>query len=137
MATSYNKVILVGNLTKDPELRYTPNGTAVATFGLATNRRYKQGEEWKEETCFIDIVVFGRQAESASEYLSKGRAALIDGRLKLNKWESEDGQTRSKHEVIANTVQFLPSGRGPGEGGNSTPDGGADGSAAGGSETPF
>lgn len=108
----FNKVILLGRLTRDPELRYTAGGTAVTTLGLAVNRRYKQGEEWKEETCFVDIAVFGRQAETCSEYLSKGRLALIDGRLNFRKWETEDGQARSKLEVVASNVQFMPQGGG-------------------------
>ena len=108
---SFNKVILLGNLTRDPELRYTPNGTPVATFGMATNRRSGQGNDRKEEVCFVDIVVFGREAETASEYLSKGRQALIEGRLQWRSWEGQDGQKRSKHEVIAERIQFMPRGR--------------------------
>lgn len=109
-----NRVFLMGNLTRDPELRYTPSGTPVASFGLAVNRRYKQGEEWKEEVCFVDIVVFGAQAKNCGEYLSKGRLALVEGRLQWRSWETNEGQKRSKHEVVALNVQFLPSGR-PGE----------------------
>jgi single-strand DNA-binding protein len=112
---NYNKVILMGNLTRDPELRYAASGTAIASFGLAVNRRYKQDDDWKEETCFVDIAVFGRQAENCSEYLSKGSPVLIDGRLNYRKWETEDGQTRSKLDVVANIVQFLPSNRGGGK----------------------
>jgi single-strand DNA-binding protein len=108
---SFNKVILLGNLTRDPELRYTPNGTPVATFGMATNRRSGQGDERREEVCFVDIVVFGREAETASEFLSKGRAALIEGRLQWRSWEGQDGQKRSKHEVGAERIQFMPRGR--------------------------
>jgi len=105
---SFNKVILMGNLTKDPEVRYTPSGTPVTSFSLATNRKYKQGEEVKEEVCFIDIVVFGKQAESCGKYLNKGNGVVIDGRLSQRRWESEDGQKRNKHEVIAESVRFLP-----------------------------
>ncbi len=105
---SLNKVILLGNLTRDPELRYTPNGTAVSTFGMAMNRRYRQGDEWKEEVCFVDVVTYGRQAETAGEYLSKGSMALVEGRLQWRSWESETGQKRSKHEVVAINVQFMP-----------------------------
>ena len=105
---SYNKVILIGNLTKDPEIRYTPCGTAVASFRMAVNRRYKQGEEFKEEVCYIDIVVFGKQAESCGQYLNKGSGVIVEGRLQERRWESEDGQKRSKHEVAAQTVRFLP-----------------------------
>lgn len=105
---SLNAVILLGNLTRDPELRSTPNGTSVASFGLAVNRRYRQGDEQREEVCFVDIVCFGRQAETASEYLSKGNLVMIEGRLQWRSWETPDGQKRSKHEVIANHIQFMP-----------------------------
>lgn len=119
---SFNKVILLGNLTRDPELRYTPNGTPVASFGLAVNtpRPAQSGteraglgspNERRDDVCFVEIVAFGRQAETASEYLRKGRAALIEGRLQWRSWEGQDGQKRSKHEVIANRMQFLPRGR--------------------------
>ncbi|MEK6545348.1 MAG: single-stranded DNA-binding protein [Nitrospinota bacterium] len=107
---SLNKVFLMGNLTRDPELRYTPSGSAVASFGLAVNRKYKQGEEIKDETCFIDITVWGKQAENCAEYLSKGRGILVEGRLSYRTWETEEGQKRSKIEVVANNVQFLPRG---------------------------
>lgn len=113
---SLNKVMLLGNLTRDPELRYAPNGTPVATFGMAINRRYRQGEEWREEVCYIDIVTFGRQAETVGEYLSKGNLAMIEGRLQWRSWETEDGQKRSKHEVVANHVQFMPRMQGDGGG---------------------
>ena len=114
----FNKVILVGNLTRNPELRYTPSGTPVASFGLATSRRFKQGEELKEEVCFVDIVVFGKQAEHCGQYLSKGNGVIVDGRLQQRRWETEDGQKRSKHEVSAFRVQFMPKGgRSPGSGG--------------------
>lgn len=104
----FNKVVLMGNLTRDPELRYTPSGTPVANFGLAVSRRFKQGDELKEEVCFVDIVVFGKQAEHCGQYLSKGNGVLVDGRLQQRRWESEDGQKRSKHEVVAQAVTFLP-----------------------------
>ena len=104
----FNKVILVGNLTKNPELRYTPSGTPVTSFGLAVNRRYRQAEELKEEVCYIDIVVFGKQAEHCGQYLSKGNGVIVDGRLQQRRWETDDGQKRSKHEVVAQTVTFLP-----------------------------
>lgn len=102
----YNKVILIGNLTKDPELRYTPQGTPVASFRLAVNYRYKQSDDMKQETTFIDIVVFGRQAESCSKYLNKGSSVLVEGRLQERRWESE-GQQRSKFEIVAQSVRFL------------------------------
>lgn len=102
----FNKVILIGNLTKDPELRYTPQGTPVATLRLAVTSRFKSSDEMKEETLFIDVVVWGKQAESASQYLSKGRPVLVEGRLQERRWET-DGQQRSKMEVVAQTVRFL------------------------------
>ncbi len=105
--TSFNKVILIGNLTKDPEIRYTPSGTAVANFGLAVNHRFKQGDEMRDEVCFIDIVVFGKQAENCGQYLSKGQGVIVDGRLQQRRWESEDGQKRSRHEVVAQAVRFM------------------------------
>lgn len=106
--TSFNRVILMGNLTRDPEIRYMPNGTAVAALGLAVNRRYRQGEEMKEEVGFFDIVVFGKQAENCGQYLTKGRGVLVEGRLQQRRWETEDGQKRSKIEVVALNVQFMP-----------------------------
>jgi len=103
-----NRVILLGNLTRDPEVRYTPSGTPVARLGLAVNNRVKQGDEWKDDPCFIDVVVFGKQAESCGEYLNKGRPVLVEGRLQYRTWESPEGQKRSKHEVLAERVQFMP-----------------------------
>jgi single-strand DNA-binding protein len=103
----YSKVILIGRLTKDPELRYTPKGTPVASFSLAVNYRYKQSDEMKEETTFIDIVVFGKLAEFSGQYLNKGTAVIVDGRLQQRRWES-DGQQKSKIEVVAQSVNFLP-----------------------------
>ena len=102
-----NKVFLLGNLTRDPELRYTANGSAVAGFGIAVNRKFKQDNEWKDEVCFIDITVWGKQAENCSEYLHKGSSAHIEGRLSFRSWETEQGQKRSKLEVVATNVQFL------------------------------
>ncbi len=106
--TSFNKVILLGNLTRDPEVRYTPNGIAVASFAIAVNRKYKQGDETKEEVSYIDIVVFGKQAESCGQYISKGDSVLIDGRLQQRRWETEEGQKRNKIEVVAQSVNFMP-----------------------------
>ncbi len=102
----YNKIILIGNLTKDPELRYTPQGTAVTSFRIAVNTKFKQNEELRQDTLFIDVVVFGKQAESCGEYLNKGQSALVEGRLRERRWES-DGQQKSKFEIIAQTVRFL------------------------------
>jgi len=108
---SVNRVILAGRLTRDPETRFTPAGTAVTGFSLAVNRRYKLNNEVKEEVSFFDIVVFGKQGENCAEYLSKGRPVLVEGRLKQRSWES-DGVKRSKVEVVADNVQFLGSPRG-------------------------
>jgi single-strand DNA-binding protein len=83
----FNRVILIGNLTKDPEVRYTPGGTPVATVHIAVNSKFKSGDDWKEETLFIDAVVFGKQAESCGQYLSKGRSVLVEGRLRERRWE--------------------------------------------------
>lgn len=113
---SFNKVLLMGNLTRDPELRFTSSGSALAKFGLAVSRKYKAGEEWKEEVCFVDITVWGKQAENCAEYLSKGRPVFIDGRLQFSSWETDDGQKRSKLEVVANMVQFLGQGGGDKQG---------------------
>jgi len=117
-----NVVVLLGRLTRDPELRYTPGGTAVTTLGLAVNNSVKQGDEWKDEPCFVDVSVFGRQAETSSEYLSKGSQVLIEGRLTWRKWE-KDGQTRSKLDVKANTVKFVGPGKGAGKGGPAAAEG--------------
>jgi single-strand DNA-binding protein len=105
----YNKVILIGNLTRDVELKYTPSGTAVAKFGLATNRTYKDTvtKENKQEVMFIDITMFGRSAETANQWLNKGKKVLIEGRLVLDTWVGQDGQKRSKHSVIAEKMQFM------------------------------
>jgi len=114
---SYNKVLLMGNLTRDPEVRYTPKGTAVATLGLAVNEYYTTATgEQKEETIFVDIDVWGRQAETAGQYLAKGRPVFVEGRLKLDSWEDkESGQKRSKLMVVALRIQFLGAPRGGAE----------------------
>lgn len=104
---SFNKVILMGRLTRDPELRYTPGGNAVCSLGLAVSRKYRVEGEMKEETCFVDITVWGKQAEHCSEYLSKGRSVLVEGRLNFRTWET-GGQKRSKLDVVASSVQFMP-----------------------------
>ena len=135
--SNFNKVILLGRLTRDPELRYTPSGTAVAKIGLAVTNRFKQGEEWKEEPCFVDIAVFGRQAENCNEYLGKGRLALFEGRLSFRKWETEDGQTKSKLEVVASHVQFMPSGRSEGSSGSNQESSGSKPPPQGDGDVPF
>ena len=117
MAASYNRVILVGNLTRDPELRYTPSGTAVTEIGLAVNDRRKNASgEWVDETTFVDVTLWARQAEVANEYLGKGSSVLIEGRLKLDSWENNEGQKRSKLRVVGERMQML-GGRGEGGGG--------------------
>ena len=107
---------MLGNLTRDPEVRQTPSGTAVSTFGLAINRRYRQDDAWHEEVCYVDVVAFGRLAETVGEYLKKGNLTMVEGRLHWRNWETEDGQRRSKLDVVANNVQFLS--RTSGEGAN-------------------
>ncbi len=115
MARSLNQVTLMGNLTRDPELRQTPNGQNVCSFSLALNRSYKDSSgEWQEVTDYIDIVAWGPLAERVAQYLSKGRRCLVQGRLQSRSWE-QDGQKRSKVEVLANDVTFLDS-RGSGSG---------------------
>ena len=110
---SLNKVFIMGNLTRDPELRYVPSGTAVATFTVAVNRVYtSQAGEKKQEVSFIKVVVWGRRAEVCGEYLSKGSPVFVEGRLQSRSWESQDGQKRSATEVIADNVQFLRGGTG-------------------------
>ncbi len=124
---SYNRVILVGNLTRDPELRYIASGTAVTDIGLAVNDRRKNANgEWVEETQFIDVTLWARQAEVASEYLSKGASVLIEGRLKFDTWESAQGEKRSKLRVVGERMQMLGS-RSGGGGGSGGSGGGSSG----------
>ena len=106
---SYNRVILLGNLTRDPEMRYIPSGTAVTNFGLAMSERYtdRQTGEQKENVCFVDVEAWGRQAEIANEYLSKGRPVFIEGALKFDSWETEDGSRRNKLSVRAFRLQLI------------------------------
>lgn len=107
MASSFNRVILLGNLTRDVEIRYIPSGMAVTDIGLAVNdRRKNQSGEWTEETTFVDVTLWGRTAEVAGEYLSKGSPILIEGRLKLESWETE-GQKRSKLKVVGERMQMV------------------------------
>lgn len=157
---NYNRVILVGRLTRDPQLRYIPSGTAVSDIGLAVTDRYKNSSgEWAEETTFVDVTLWARTAEVASEYLSKGSPILIEGRLKLDTWETNEGQKRSKLRVVCERMQMLGS-RGGGGGGQpprrdseysqaapspeeydasppASPPGPAPGPAPGGDEIPF
>jgi len=117
---SFNKVILLGNLTRDPQVRYTPGGTAVAELGMAVNRSWfdKQSNQRKEETTFVDVTLWGRQAEVAGEYLAKGRSVLIEGRLQLDQWDDKNtGEKRSKLRVVAEEMKMV-GGRGEGGGGD-------------------
>ncbi|MFA5176700.1 MAG: single-stranded DNA-binding protein [Candidatus Omnitrophota bacterium] len=110
---SYNKVLLMGNLTKDPELRYTPQGAAVANLRMAVNRRYRdKNQELKEEVCFITAVVWNKQAETCNQYLHKGSSLFVEGRLQSRSWEDNTGAKRSVIEVRAERVQFMGSGPG-------------------------
>jgi len=126
---SLNKVLLIGNLTRDPELRYIPSGSAVATFTIAVNRYYTtQTGEKKEQASFIRVVVWGKRAELCGEYLKKGNPVFVEGRLQSREWQAQDGQKRSTMEVIADNIQFLRSGsgagkQGPGSGSAQTPSG--------------
>ena len=104
----------MGNLTRDPVLEFVgDNSDAVASFGLAVNRKVKKGDVWEDDVCFVEITVWKKQAENCAAYLSKGRPAFIEGYLKFSKWETDDGQKRNKLEVVANTVQFLGSPKDP------------------------
>ncbi|MCC6682782.1 MAG: single-stranded DNA-binding protein [Phycisphaeraceae bacterium] len=126
-----NKVMLMGNLTRDPELRYTPNNLAVANLGLAVNRVWynKQTNEKQEETTFVDCEAWGRTAEVLCQYLQKGRPVYLEGRLKLDQWEDKDGQKRSKLKVVVDQFQFIDSKQG--QGGPPGSSGGPDGGSAG------
>lgn len=124
-----NKVLLLGNLTRDPELRHTPKGSAVADFGLAVNRKVQDGSGgWKDETTFVDVTVWGSSAENAHKYLTKGRGVFIEGRLQMDVWDDKTtGQKRTKLKVVADNLQFLPDGKTNGRsshGGESSHDGG-------------
>ena len=105
---NFNKVILAGNLTRDPQLSYLPSQTPVVEFGLAVNRRWRgQNGQQREETCFIDCRCYGKQAETFNQYMSKGQPVLVEGRLQFDTWEGPDGQKRSKHRVFVQNYQFL------------------------------
>ncbi len=116
----FNKIILVGNLTRDIELRYSQAGMGIASTAIATSHKFTQNGEKKEEVCFVDITFFGRSAEVANQYLRKGSKILVEGRLKLDSWVDQNGQKRSKHSVIVATMQMLDS-KGENGGGNYTP----------------
>ncbi|MHC4645776.1 MAG: single-stranded DNA-binding protein [Planctomycetota bacterium] len=110
---NFNKVLLIGNLTRDPQLSYTPNQTAVVDFGLAVNRRWTgQDGNQREETCFVDCRSFGRQAETINKYLTKGRPVFVEGRLTFDSWTGQDGTRKSRHRVTVENFQFLGGGGG-------------------------
>lgn len=114
----YNKVILIGNLTKDPEVKYLPSGTAITNFRIAVNEKYRdRNQEWREETLFIQIETFSRMAETCAQYLKKGSRVFVDGKLREDSWDAQDGTKRSRMVVRAMTVKFMDS-RGSGEGGS-------------------
>lgn len=122
---SLNKVFLIGNLTRDPELRYTPSGMAVCDLGLATTRRFAVNNQEREETCFVDITVWGKVGENCKSFLEKGSPVMVEGRLQLDQWEDQNGVKKSKLRVVAESVQFLgsrksgaPGGDNPHHGGN-------------------
>ena len=106
---NYNKVILGGYLTRDPQLSYTPNQTAVVDFGLATNRKWVKDGQQQEETCFVDCVAFGKTAENLNKYLSKGNQLFIEVSLKFEQWTAQDGTKRSKHKILIQIFQFIDS----------------------------
>jgi single-strand DNA-binding protein len=114
---NFNKVLLMGNLTRDVELRHTQGGTALAKFGLAVNRKFTVNGESKEETCFVDLTAWGKQAELLNQYVRKGSQLFVEGRLQFSTWESQEGGKRSKLEVVVENFQFLGSARGGAGGG--------------------
>jgi len=122
---NFNKVILIGNLTRDVELRQTQSGMALAKFGMATNRKWSQNGEQKESTCFVDLTAWGRQAEVLAQYVKKGSQLFIEGRLEYSTWEAKDGGgKRSKLEVVVENFQFIGAPRGAGAGGGGGEEGG-------------
>ncbi|MGQ9649412.1 MAG: single-stranded DNA-binding protein [Phycisphaerae bacterium] len=112
---SYNRVILAGNLTRDPQLSYTPSNTAVCEFGLAVNRRWRDRDgNQKDEVCFVDVTSYGRQAETINQYMKKGSGILIEGRLRFRQWTSKEGQSRNRLDVVVENFTFLGGGGGAG-----------------------
>ncbi len=132
---NFNRVILLGNLTRDPELRTTPKGTSVCQFGMAVNRVYRSGDETQEETTFVDLEAWGKQAEIISKYVSKGNPLFIEGRLKFDSWESKEGEKRSKLKVIVENMQLMGS-RGDNNGGGQSSGGYAPAQRDSGSSAP-
>jgi single-strand DNA-binding protein len=127
-----NRVVITGNLTRDPELRSLPSGTAVCDLRVAVNTRRKDGEEWVDKPNFFDVTVFGGQGEAVAQHLTKGRGVAVDGRLEWREWETKDGDKRQAVDIIADSVQFLPSGNGS----TSEPDRELVGAGAGSNEDP-
>ncbi len=114
---SYNRVILAGNLTRDPQLSYTPSNTALCEFGMATNRRWRDRDgNQKDEVCYVDLNAYGRTGETINQYMRKGRAILVEGRLRFRQWTNKEGQNRSKLDVLVENFSFLDSGGGGGGG---------------------
>jgi single-strand DNA-binding protein len=107
MPQNINSVVLVGNLTRDPELRHTPSGTAVTTLRIAVNDRVKRGEEWQDAAYYFDVTVWGRTAENCAQYLAKGRPVGVQGKLTWREWDAQDGSKRQSVEVVADNIQFL------------------------------
>jgi single-strand DNA-binding protein len=125
MAENINRVTITGNLTRDPELRQTPSGTAVCTLGVAVNGRRKEGDQWVDKPNYFNVIVWGAQGQNCANYLSKGRPVAVDGRLDWRSWEAKDGSgNRSTIEIVADTVQFLGSRDGSAPGGNGGGNGG-------------
>ncbi len=121
---SYNRIVLMGNLTRDPQLSYTPANTAICKFGIATNHKWRDRDgEMREEVCFVDCTAFGARAETFNRYMSKGRPVLVEGRLRLDQWTTPEGVKRSKHEVVVDNFTFL--GRPVGQGDDVSADAGA------------
>ncbi len=140
MAGSFNKVMLMGNLTRDIELRHTPGNNPVANIGLAVNRKFRVGEgdnrEMREEVTFIDCEAWGRTAEVMSQYLQKGKPVFIEGRLKLDQWQDKDGNNRTKLKVVVESFQFIDS-RGDGGGGSGSSGGSTAGAASRGGSSSY
>lgn len=137
MFNDLNEVRLIGNVTNDPEVRFTPSGAAVLSFGLATNRNYKQGEEWKEEVTFHNIVVWGPRAQSLGDRMQRGTKVFVGGRLQTRTWDGQDGRKNYKTEIVADTVTLLTRYQGEGMksgGGNFTPAPKSSGKSKGGDE---
>ena len=131
---NFNKVILLGNLTRDIEMRHTQSGMALAKFGMAVNRKWSQNGEQKESTCFVDMTAWGRQAEVLAQYVGKGSQLFIEGRLEYSTWESQEGGKRSKLEVVVENFQFVGGGGQRGSGGGGGGGGGRARSGGGSSE---